>query len=111
MYILLSSSKLSPIASLEEPDDCTRFHVAIHDLSEDDARQALEDEDVGWLNDHDTAWIKITALRRLAQGRGQADWQERFNGMLQYAERKGWLRNDRAAVRGHCEWQPEQRPA
>jgi hypothetical protein len=109
MYLFLSSSKLSPIASLEEPDDCSSFHITIQNLSEDNARQVLEDEDVGELADHDTAWITITALYRLAQGRVQPDWQDRFNGMLHYAERKGWLRNDRAAVRGHCEWEPEKR--
>ena len=108
MYILLSYSRLSPIVSLEEPNDCTRFHVAIHNLSEESVRQALESEDVGWLDDHDTAWIKKTALCRFARGHVQTDWQERFNGMLHYAERKGWLRNDRAEVRGHCVWHPEQ---
>lgn len=105
MYVLLSSSKLLPIASLEEPDDCTRFYVAIHNLSEDDAREALANEDIGCLSDHDTAWIRITALCRLAQCHVQADWQKRFNGMLQYAERKEWLSNDWEAVRGHCVWQ------
>lgn len=107
MYLVLSSSKRAPIARLEEPDDCTRFHLALENLSEEDARQVLEGEGIGELTDHDTAWISISALCRLAQGRVQPDWHHRFRGMLHYAERKGWLRSDRTAVRGHCEWEAE----
>lgn len=108
MYLFLSPSQDSPVASLEEPDDCTRFHVAIQNLSEEDVRQVLEGEEIGELIDHDTAWITLSALDQLAQGRVQPDWANRFHAMLNVAERKGWLRTDRAAVRGHCEWDREQ---
>lgn len=111
MYILLSSLKSQPIISLEEPDDCTHFHIAIHGLSEDDARRVLESKGVGWLNNSQGAWIRITSLRQLAQGRVQPDWLERFEGMLSYAERKGWLSDNREAVSGHCEWDLEMPPA
>ena len=93
-----------PTISLVEPDDCHRFHVAIRDLSEQAVQQVLEDEEVGQLSDPDTAWIKISAIRKLAQGRVQPDWPERFSDMLQYAERKGWLSEDKESVSGHCEW-------
>jgi hypothetical protein len=104
MYILLSSAQGKAAVTLEEPDDCTRFHVAIHGLSEGAARQALAGEEVGTLEDHEAAWIEVTALRRLAEGRVQTDWPERFEGMLRYAGRKGWLNPDGSSVRGHCEW-------
>ena len=104
MYILLSSAQHEAVITLEEPDDCARFHVAIHRLSEDAARQALAREDVGTLENSEVAWIEIASLRRLAGGRVQPDWPERFEGMLRYAERKGWLSSDNSSVRGHCEW-------
>jgi hypothetical protein len=104
MYIQLSSGEQGPVVSLEEPDDCTRFHVAIHSLSEETVQQALRHEEVGWLGDTDTAWINIDALRRLAHERVGPDWPERLDGMLRYAEHKGWLSDDRTAVSGHCEW-------
>ena len=104
MYIVVSPSEGKPAVSLEEPDDCSRFHVTIHDLSEDTARQALEAEDIGHLTDAGMAWIKISAIRKLATGHVQPDWPERFSAMLDYAGRKGWLSDDRAYVRGHCEW-------
>lgn len=104
MYMLLSSAQHEAVVTLEEPDDCTRFHVAIHGLSEDAARQALAREELGMLDIHEAAWIEIAALRRLASGRVQPDWPERFEGMLRYAGRKGWLSSGGSSVRGHCEW-------
>lgn len=104
MYILLSSAQGEAAVTLKEPDDCARFHVAIDGLSEDAARQALAREEVGALEDQAAAWIAVTALRRLAEGRVQSDWPERFEGMLRYAGRKGWLSPDGSSVRGHCEW-------
>lgn len=107
MYILVIAASPAPVVSLEEPDDCRRFHVAIRHLSEDAAQQALEREDVGAFSGHDTAWIKITALRELAGTRVQPDWPERFDGMLRYAQSKGWLSSDGSQVSGHCEWEQE----
>ena len=104
MYILLSALKPSPVISLEEPDDCTRFHLDLHALGEAEARLALERADVGWLDDENAAWITIASLRRWAQGRVSADWPERFEKMLRYAEHKGWLSQDRTMIKGHCEW-------
>ncbi|HEU5378180.1 MAG TPA: hypothetical protein VFV38_22390 [Ktedonobacteraceae bacterium] len=101
MYIFVSHTQT---VTLEEPDDCTRFHMEIQGLSEDIVGQALAQEDVGLLANPALAWIKIEALRRLAQGRVQPDWTTRFEGMLHYAERKGWLSNDKASVSGHCIW-------
>jgi hypothetical protein len=107
LYIQVVPAEPQPVVSLEEPDDCRRFHVAIGDLSLDVAEQALEREDVGTFSDHNTAWIKITALRTLAETRVPPDWSERFDAMLRYAETKGWLSTDGTQVNGHCEWRQE----
>lgn len=104
MYVVLSSGEPESIVSLEEPDDCTRFHVVICGIPEDAVRQALTHNDMGWLSNRDSAWIKIAVLRRLAQGRVAPDWPERFDEMQRYAEHKGWLDDDRATVSAHCEW-------
>lgn len=101
MYIAVSPAQT---VTLEEPDDCMRFHVEIQGLSEDRVGQALAQEDVGSLASSALAWIKIEALRRLAQGRVQPDWAMRFEGMVHYAERKGWLSDDKTSVSGHCIW-------
>jgi hypothetical protein len=104
MYILLTALKQEAVVTLEEPDDCNRFHVAINGLSENVARQALVSEQVGQFVSREAAGIKIVALRRLAGGRVGPDWSTRFENMLRFAESKGWLNTDRTEVRGHCEW-------
>lgn len=103
MYVLVTASDQVPTVSLEDPDDCSRFHVAVRDLAESAAASTLEAEGVGTLETQ-AAWISIEALRKLAQGRVQPDWPQRFGHMVQYAERKGWLSEDGEHVRGHCEW-------
>jgi len=105
MYIQVKAAEPNPVVSLEEPDNCRQFHVAIGNLSEDEAQQALEREDVGTFSDHETAWIKITALRKLAESRVPPDWPERFDAMLRYAETKGWLSANGTQVSGHLEWE------
>src|SRR5581483_5666823 len=82
LFILLSSLKSQSVISLEEPDDCTHFHIAIHGLLEDDVRRALESNGIGWLNNSQVAWIRTASLRQLAQGRVQPDWPGRFEGMV-----------------------------
>jgi hypothetical protein len=104
MYILLSLSQDKALARLEEPDDCTRFHVAIRDLSEKQVQQLLQKENLGEFADYNTAWVQLTAIRKLAEGRIAPDWSDRFEKMLDYARRKGWLSQDGTLVSGHCEW-------
>ena len=98
MYLLLSSSEGSPVISLEEPDDCSRFHLTIRGLTIDAVQQALARSELGHLNDAHTAWIRVTAVRELAQERIQSDWLKRFTDMLHYAERKGWLSEDGESI-------------
>lgn len=104
MYILLSLSDQTALARLEEPDDCTRFHVTIRSLSENQVGKVLSDEQLGELEDPAAAWIRISVLRNLAAGRVAPGWHDRFEKMLSYAERKGWLSHNRESVRGHCQW-------
>ena len=104
MYLLVTATEEVPTISLVEPDDCRRFHVTIRGLTQDAAEQALADQGIGQFSDSTTAWIKIAAIRRLAQGCVQPDWPQRFSDMLQYAGRKGWLSEDGQSVSGHCEW-------
>jgi hypothetical protein len=104
MYILLSSAEQASSVRLEEPDDCTRFHVALRGLSQERVQEILAREDLGRMDGREIAWIKIAWLRQHAQGRVQPDWSERFAAMLKYAERKGWLSDDKQSVSGHCEW-------
>lgn len=104
MHILVAETAQGPRVSLEEPDDCTRFHVAIQGVPREAAGRALELAGVGTLGEADAAWIRVAALRERAEGRVAGDWAERFHAMLAYAGRKGWLSEDQGSVRGHCAW-------
>ena len=64
---------------------------------------ALVDAAAGRL-EGDHAYITIDAVRRIAAGRVGDDWDERFAGMLGYAQRKGWIDETGNTVQAHMEY-------
>ena len=64
----------------------------------------LTGAEAGDLDGDDDVMVRIAWLRAEAAGRVAPDWEEGFTGMLDYAERKGWLDEERHAVRAHIEW-------
>ena len=107
MVITVTLGAPSAVA-LDEPDDFTRFHVAVRggrDRSSLDV--ALADAGAGRL-DGDDAVIDVGWLRSRAAGRVADDWDDGFRGMLAYAERKGWTDAAGTGVRGHVEWAADQ---
>jgi len=93
----------APSVTLEEPDDCKRFHVEVVGDGDDDALgRALADAGVGRLEGGE-ANISVVAVRRLAAGRVGPAWDADFAGMVAYAQTKGWLNSDGAAIQAHVE--------
>ncbi|QSI48901.1 hypothetical protein [Thermobispora bispora] len=112
MYVLVRMQEDPAAVTLEEPADCTRFHVAIEgDGDEEALRRALTGSGFGRLVSRDQAYIEVETVRRLARGRVDDGWPERFQAMLEYAARKGWLDETGTAIAAHCEWQTAARPA
>lgn len=94
-----------PVAvALDEPADCGRFHLAVTGDDEAAARDALASTRTGRLVDRDNAVVAVDAVRRMAQGRVGNGWESDFTAMLAYASGKGWLTDDGAGIRAHCEW-------
>lgn len=92
--------------TLAEPDDCTRFHVAVHGHGHAPAvDDALQSSGTGWLDGEGSAFVRVERVRDLASGRTGPEWADRFTGMLAHARDKGWLSNDGEAIRAHLEWQ------
>ncbi|MEV1295444.1 hypothetical protein [Pseudonocardia sp. NPDC049635] len=88
---------------LAEPEVFTAFHVVRPAaMTPDDLAAALSTHEIGQL-DGDDVLVRVTAVRRLAEGRVGDDWEDGFTAMLAYAERKGWLTDDGAMVRAHVE--------
>lgn len=103
MYVEVDLGPQPPVVTLEEPDDCTRFHLAV--VGGDDLARvfgALVDAAAGRL-EGDHAWITIDAIRRMAAGRVGDDWDARFDGMLAYARTKGWVDDTGNLIRAHIE--------
>ena len=104
MYVQIDITPARPVVSLEEPDDCTRFHLAVvggRDIGR--VFGALVDAAAGRLED-DHALITIDAVRRMAAGRVADDWDARFDAMLDYARTKGWIDETNNAIQAHVEY-------
>ena len=87
--------------TLEEPDDCGRFHL-VCDVDPDLLGPALVEANVGSLEDDETARINPEAIVRAVADRVAADWSERFATMVEYADAKGWITAD-GDIRAHVE--------
>lgn len=53
------------------------------------------------------AWVSVNWLIEASGHRDSAEWRARFDAMTAYAARKGWMRADPAAIRGHIVWTAE----
>jgi hypothetical protein len=106
VYIRVRLNARPPAVSLEELEDCARFHVAVEGGG--DARavgEALARNGAGRMKDSGSAFIRVDAVRRLAEGRVPASWDAEFTKMLDYARSKGWLQGgEEEAIEAHIEW-------
>lgn len=87
---------------LDDPEDLKGFKVVVQSGDETTVAPALKS--VGRLVDRETAWIRAGAVRALAHGRVDDDWDKGFETMLGYAASKGWLSDDGSEIQAHVEW-------
>ena len=90
--------------SLREPDEFTRFSVALE--GDGDLARVLQESGLGRLA-ADGAHVVVdpVALRALAGPAADAGWDEGFAGMCAYAAGKGWVEPD-GGVLAHIEPRP-----
>lgn len=101
---MVDLTPVTPIVSLVEPDDCTRFDVVVHgsaDLGELD--RVLVAASVG-RTEGDDALVTVAAVRRLAAGSVAGGWEADFVAMLDYARGRGWLTDEGQSIQAHVEW-------
>lgn len=99
MYVNLAADG----AVVADADDCTRLHLATA-LDGPELRVALRDTGTGQLAPDGAVWLDVAVLR----SRGQLvatvpDWPQRWDGMIAYAGKAGWLSEDGRSVRVHIE--------
>jgi hypothetical protein len=99
LFVLVSPGSQSRArAAVHEPQDLSKLHVELRDVSDEAAGLALAAAGLGRL-DGDHAWLDVSALR--AMGGGTPDWGTRFDAMLGYARRQGWTDEMVSRVRAH----------
>jgi hypothetical protein len=104
MYLQVDLGTVPPAVSLEQPEDCKRFHLAV--VNGDDpllVLGALVDAAAGRL-EGDHAWIAVDSVRRMAAGRVGPGWDADFEGMLAFAASQGWIDPTGGSIRAHVEW-------
>ena len=103
MFVRIARDKRGKLRlTLEEPDDCTRFHLRAEGIGPADAEEALARDSIGSLAGDD-AFVSPDVLRRLAAGRTGSKWDERFDAMVAYARSKGWV-SETGEIQAHCDW-------
>jgi hypothetical protein len=93
-----------PEVRVVDVDDLSRLHLALGEVTDDEADAALEDAGLGRLRDEQTGLLDTAALRAAAGERaGDADWGERFDAMVDAAREHGWVSDDGATLQVHVE--------
>ena len=103
MVIVVDLRSTPASIALDQPEDCTRFHLAVRGGDDGHLAAALENANTGRLADHDTAFVAVRAVRHLADGRVPDTWKRDFAAMIDFAGTKGWLADDGTTIQAHVE--------
>jgi hypothetical protein len=93
-----------PEARVVDIDDLGRLHLALGQVTDEEAAEVLERAGLGRFTDSRTALLDVAALRAAAEPRATApDWSARWDEMVILARSKGWLSEDGASLQVHIE--------
>ena len=88
-----------PQARVVDIDDLGRLHLALGEVTDEEASEVLERAGLGRIQDGDTAFLDAAALRAAAEPRATApDWTVRWDAMIAGARSQGWLSADGASL-------------
>lgn len=89
-----------PDARVVDVDDLGRLHLALGQVTDEEAAEVLEQAGLGRLQDSETAVLDVAALHAAAEPRSTApDWQASWDRMIAAARSQGSLSEDGATVR------------
>jgi hypothetical protein len=93
-----------PEARVVNVDDLTSLRLALGEVTDEEATQALERSGLGRLQDADTAFLDAAALRAAAEPRARAsDWIAQWDAMVAEARAQGRLSDDGASFQVRVE--------
>ena len=85
-------------------DDLSGLHLALGEVTDEEADATLRQAGLGRLDGPDTAFLDVAALHAVAEERCTvADWAQRWERMLDHARRDGRVSDDGAALQVHVE--------
>ena len=88
-----------PEARVVDVDDVSRVRLALGEVTDDEAAEALEQAGLGRMGDGSTASLDVAALRAAAEPRaGGGDWTTRWDEMIASARAGGTLSEDGASL-------------
>ena len=98
MYLAVTVAGVSVGAA----DDCTSLDVRTARDLRSSLDEALRQGNLGQWDGGDEADLRVAELRRRAVAEGvSAGWDRRWDDMISYAGRRGWLSADGTIVRAH----------
>jgi hypothetical protein len=98
MYVVLTAAGVSVGAAA----DCTSLDVRAAPDRRSSLDEALRHARLGHWDGGDEADLQVAELRRRALAEGvPPDWAKRWDDMIAYAARRGWLSPDGTTVRAH----------
>jgi hypothetical protein len=101
---VVGGAEETPEVRVVHCDDLSRLHLALGEVTDEEADRSLRDAGLGRVTSEDTALIDIAALRKAAEPQASVpDWAQRWDGMLDQARSAGWLSDDGASVQVHIE--------
>jgi hypothetical protein len=93
-----------PQARVVDIDDLGRLHLALGEVTDEEAAEVLQRAGLGRMHDAETASLDVAALRAAAEPRATApDWPVRWDAMIAGARSQGWLSDDGANLQVHVE--------
>jgi hypothetical protein len=88
-----------PEARVVDVDNLTALHLALGEVTDEEAAEVLERSGLGRLKDADTAFLDAAALRAAAEPRVTApDWSARWDAMVASARSSGRVSADGASL-------------
>jgi hypothetical protein len=93
-----------PEARVVDVDELGRLHLALGEVTDEEAAEVLERAGLGRFQDSGTAFLDVAALRAAAEPRATAaDWSAQWDAMIAHAASSGWLSDDGASLQVHVE--------
>ena len=101
---IVTGAEERPEVRVVDTDDLTRLHLALGQVTDEEADRALRDAGLGRLEDADTGTLDTAALRAAAEPDADvAGWAQRWDAMVDAARERGWVSDDGATLQVHVE--------